>query len=32
MDVQTIYQRRFADSLAFRRRMWDVLSSVSRAS
>lgn len=25
MDVQTIYSRRFADSLAFRRRMWDVL-------
>lgn len=25
MDVQTIYQRRFADMLAFRRRMWDVL-------
>lgn len=25
MDVQTIYQRRFADILAFRRRMWDVL-------
>jgi SAM-dependent methyltransferase len=25
MDVQTIYERRFADSLAFRRQMWDVL-------
>lgn len=25
MDVQTIYERRFADSLVFRRRMWDVL-------
>lgn len=25
MDVQALYERRFADSLAFRRRMWDVL-------
>jgi SAM-dependent methyltransferase len=25
MDVQTIYERRFADSLVFRRKMWDVL-------
>jgi SAM-dependent methyltransferase len=25
MDVQTIYERRFADSLVFRRQMWDVL-------
>ena len=25
MDVQTIYERRFADSLAFRRQMWAVL-------
>lgn len=25
MDVQTIYKRRFADQLAFRQRMWDVL-------
>ncbi|MBA2355649.1 MAG: class I SAM-dependent methyltransferase [Acidobacteria bacterium] len=25
MDVQTIYQRRFADMLAFRRQMWEVL-------
>ncbi len=25
MDVQTIYQRRFADQLAFRQQMWDVL-------
>jgi SAM-dependent methyltransferase len=25
VDVQSIYERRFADSLAFRRRMWDVL-------
>ncbi len=25
MDVQTIYHRRFADMLEFRRRMWDVL-------
>lgn len=25
MDVQTIYQRRFADMLAFRRQMWAVL-------
>ena len=25
VDVQTIYERRFADSLAFRRQMWDVL-------
>lgn len=25
MDVQTIYERRFAESLIFRRRMWDVL-------
>ncbi len=25
VDVQTIYQRRFADTLAFRRRMWAVL-------
>jgi SAM-dependent methyltransferase len=25
VDVQSIYERRFADSLAFRRQMWDVL-------
>jgi SAM-dependent methyltransferase len=25
VDVQSIYERRFSDTLAFRRRMWDVL-------